>query len=87
MFVECRSIELCEPVTVLWKVSGNPINDHAEIVLVAIVNEVHKVFGRAVTTGTGEVANRLITPASSERMLRNGHQLDMGKIQFLAVVD
>ena len=51
------------------EVGGHPIDEHADAVLMAVVDEVHEVLRRAVPAGGGVVADRLVTPAAGEGVL------------------
>ncbi len=53
----------------------------------AVVHHVHKVFGRAVSTGHTEVTDGLIAPRTGEGVFADRHQLDVRKAHLFAVVD
>ncbi len=55
--------------------------------LVAVVDEVHKIVGRAVTAGGRKVAYRLVAPRAVEGVLGDGHQLDVGIAHLCDVLD
>ena len=55
--------------------------------LVQGVDEVGEVVGRAEPRRRGEVADRLVAPASVERVLGDRHQLDVGEVGVLEVRD
>ena len=51
------------------------------------IDEVGEVVGRAEPRRRGEVADRLVAPASVERMLGDRQQLDVGEVGVLQVRD
>ena len=51
------------------------------------VDEVGEVVGRAEPRRGGEVADRLITPASVERVFGDRHQLDVREMRVVEVSD
>ena len=65
----------------------HPVDNHADAVLVAVVDEIHEIFRRAVAAGGRVVADRLIAPTARKRMLADGQQLEVGVAHLLAVVD
>ena len=71
VFVEMRAVEKGEAVRVAREMRGSPIEQHADAFLVALVDEIHEIFGRAVAAGDGEVADGLIAPRGVERMLHD----------------
>ena len=52
-----------------------------------MIDEVHEILRRAVAAGGGVVADRLIAPASGERMLADRQQLDVREAHLPAVID
>ncbi len=87
MLVQVRAVEIRKPVGVLGEVGRHPVDQHANAMLVAMIDKVHEVFRAAVATGRREIADRLISPTARERMLAHGHQLQVRVAELLAVVD
>ena len=87
MLVQGRAVEVAQPVSVAGKVGRHPVDDHAHVGLVAIVDEVHEVFGRAVAAGRREVAGRLVAPRAVERVLADRHELQVRVAHLVHVVD
>ena len=85
VLVERRAVEARQAVRVLRKVSGHPVEDHAEPGLVAGVDEELEVLGRAEAAGRREEAEHLIAPRSGERMLHHRQQLDVREAHLLDV--
>ena len=70
MLVEMRAVEIAQAVRIVGEVGGNPVEDDAVAVPVQRVDEVGEVVGRAEPRRRGEVADRLVAPASVERDAR-----------------
>src|SRR5207247_1406940 len=62
------AVETAQAMTVAGKMSRHPVKDDADVVPVAIVNEVGKVLGSAVAAGDREIAHCLIAPRTRIRM-------------------
>ena len=86
VLVERRAVEVGQPVRVLREVRRHPIDDHADARLVAAVDEVHEIVGRAEARGGREVADHLVAPRSGERMLHDGQQFDVRVAHLLHVL-
>ena len=65
----------------------HPVEDHADAVLVQVIDEVHEILRRAVASGRREVAGRLVAPRAVERMLHDRQQLDVREAQVGHVLD
>ena len=72
VFVEVRPIEKAWSVLVGWKVGGDPVQDHANAMLMQVVNQVHEVLRSAVPAGRRKVACGLVAPGAVEGVLHNG---------------
>ncbi len=79
------SVEAREPVSILGKMRGHPIDDDPDAVLVAMIDQVHQPFGRTVSAGRTKIAQRLVAPARCVRMLGNWQQLNVRKVHLLTV--
>ncbi len=55
----------------------HPVDDHADFVLVAVVDEVHEVFRRTISAGRCKITDRLISPATCEGMFGDRHQFEV----------
>ncbi len=80
-----RAVEVAEPVFVRGEVSWDPVQDHADAVLVEYVDQVHEVLRGAVAAGRSEEAGDLIAPGAKERVLHHRHEFNMGEAHFLHV--
>ena len=85
VLVEGLPIEVRQPVGILWKVGGNPVQDDADALAVEIIDQVHKFLGRAVAGGGGKISRNLIAPGGVQGVLRDAHQLHMGVAHLLNV--
>ena len=61
------------------EVRRHPVENHADAVLVQVVDQVHEVLRRAVARGGREVSRGLVSPGTVKRMLHDGQELDMGE--------
>ena len=79
MLVKRSSVEPCEPVRIVRKMSGHPVEDDAQPGAMAGVDQ-HGEIGRAAeATGRGKQTGRLIAPGAVEWMLADRQELDVGK--------
>src|SRR5688500_8037755 len=64
-----------------------PVDDHADALLMAVVDEVPEVVGRAVARRGSEIAGHLIAPRREKRVLGDGHQFHVRETETLHVID
>lgn len=64
VFVEGGAVEPGEAVGVFWEMAGDPIEEDADVILVAGIDEKHEVFRGAEAGGGGEEAGDLIAPGA-----------------------
>src|ERR1700732_873529 len=90
------AIELSETVGVAREMSGSPIEDDSDSGIVAAVDEIHEVRGRAIAAGGrgraiaaggSVIAQRLVAPGAVEGMLHDGQQFDVGVAEVSYVRD
>ena len=62
MLEQVRSVEVLEAELVGRKMRRHPVEDHADAVLVQVVDQEHEVLRRAITAGRREVAGDLVAP-------------------------
>ncbi len=86
MLEQVRAVEEGEPVSVGREVRWDPVENDRDVVLVQVVHEIHEILRRAIARRGSEVAGRLISPRSVERMLHDGQQFDVGESQLVHVV-
>ncbi len=85
VLVEMRAVEERQAVRVAREMRGRPIENHADAFLMAAIDEVHEIFRRAEAAGDREISDGLIAPGLVERMLHDGHQLDVRVAHLLDV--
>ena len=83
VLVEGGAVEMREAVRVHRKVGGHPVEDHADAVLMHVIDEIHEIFRATKPTRRREVTGHLVSPRNIERMLRHRHQLECVKPAFL----
>ena len=86
VLIEGRAVEAAERPFVLGEVPGHPVEDHADSCLVQGVNEAAEVVGRTKPRRRREVRRHLVAPRAAERVLHDGHELDVSEAQLLDVV-
>src|SRR6266478_3886652 len=85
VFEEMGAVEFGKAVTVTREVRGSPIEQDADAFLVATIDEVHEIGGRAEAASSGVVAESLIAPGAIERVLHDGEQFDVGVAELFDV--
>src|SRR5208282_5992583 len=63
-----------------------PVENDRDAVLVQVVHKIHEILRRAVTRRGREVASRLISPGTVERMLHDRKQFDVGETELIDVI-
>src|SRR3546814_10168984 len=79
MLVEGGAVEPRQPVGVLGKMTGHPVEDDADPGTMECVDQRPELFRRAETAGRRIKAGRLVAPGAVERMLGHRQKLDMGR--------
>src|SRR5258708_32440754 len=64
-----------------------PIENAADAILMAAVDEVHEIGGRTEAAGGGVVAEGLVAPGAVEGVLHDGEQFDVGVAKLSDVGD
>ena len=64
----------------------HPVEQNAEAVLVAVIDEVAEIFRASEARGRGKKSGALVAPGIVQRMLGHRQQLDVGEAQRLQVV-
>ena len=62
MLEEMRAVEITQAMLVVGKMRRHPIENHANALLMKIIDQVHQVLGRAVPARGREVTGCLISP-------------------------
>ena len=77
VLVKGGAVELRQAVRVGREVGGHPVEDDAEVGLVAAVHEGGEALRRAEPGGGRELPERLVAPGAAERVLHDGHELQV----------
>src|ERR1700737_3200535 len=72
-------------MSIIRKMRGGPIQKDADAGLVEFVDKVHEVLRCAVTARRRKITYSLISPRAIERMLHDGHQLDVRVAHLLHI--
>ncbi len=86
VLVEVRAVEVLQPKLVGREVRRHPVEDHADAVLVQVIDQEHEVLRRAVAAGRREISGHLVAPRAVKGVLRDGHELDVREAQSVRVV-
>ena len=85
--VAAASVKFKQPVFVLRKMRRHPVQDHAEVCLMAGVHKIAELLRAAVAVRGGKIARHLIAPRRLIRKLHHGHQLNMRVAHALYIRD
>ena len=86
VLVEMGAVEETQAVRIAWEVRRHPVEQDADAVLMAVIDEVHEVIGRAEAAGRRKIAGHLVAPRPVEGVLGDGQQFDVGVAHLLDVV-
>ena len=86
MLVQRRAVEARQRPIITWKVRGHPVEDHADAVLVQMIDEEAEIVGAAVASSRCVIAGDLVSPGAAKRMLHHRHQLDVRETHLVAVL-
>ena len=62
VLIECRAVKVCQPTRIGGEMAGDPVDDDADALAMAALNEVAELVGRAETAGRREQPDRLVAP-------------------------
>src|SRR3989338_355927 len=62
MLIEGSPIKLNQTVSVTREMGRDPVNNNTDIILMAVINKIHKVFGGAESACGGKISCYLIPP-------------------------
>ena len=86
-FIARFAIEMAQAVGVAAKMPRYPVEDDADAVAVAEVDEVHEVFRAAIAAGRREIPRPLVAPGTIEGIFAQRHELDVGIIHLFDIID
>ena len=73
VLVEAGAVKLRQAVGVIGEVRGHPVENHADLVAVAIVDEISKVLRGTKARARSKIASPLIAPRAVEGMFGYRH--------------
>src|SRR5438094_9052026 len=77
VFVKVGSVEVGQPVLVVGEMRRDPVQNDADIVLVQVVHQIHKILRSAIAARGSEVRGGLVPPRPIERALRDRQKLQL----------
>src|SRR5580704_15042205 len=80
------AVEISEAVSVGREVCRNPVEDHADAVLVQVVDQIHEILRRAITRCWREVARGLISPGAEKWVFHHGEKFNVGESQLADIL-
>ena len=86
VLVKRGAVEPPKPVRIVGEMPGHPVEQYAEALAVAGVDQRREIFRRAEAAGRREQPGRLVAPRAVERMLGDRHQLDVGEAHVGGIV-
>ena len=78
MLIQAGSVESRQAMGVPREMGRNPIQDHADPLLMHMVHKRLKIIGRSIPAGGRVISRHLIAPGFIQRMLHNRQKLHMG---------
>src|SRR5258706_306980 len=82
VLVQSGSIEAIQPMRVGGKMRRHPVDNHSDAGLMGTIDELREALGPAKPRGRSKQAKRLVAPRSAERMLGDGHELDVREAEI-----
>ena len=86
-FIARFAVKMAQAVGVAAKMARYPVEDDADAVAVAQVDEIHQIFRLAIAAGRREIARPLIAPGAVEGIFAQRHELDVGIIHLFDIID
>ena len=87
MGVKVGAVKIVQSGAVFWKMRRDPVKNDADVVLVALINEIHEVFRRAEAAGRGVEPKQLIPPGAVKGKFRDRQEFNMGKTHLKDIRD
>ena len=86
MLIQTGSVKSCQTILILRKMCRNPVQDHADSLLMQMIDEIHKVLRTAIARCHRIIIRHLISPGFIQRMLHHRHKLHMCIVHFLDII-
>ena len=77
IFISRGTVKVGQSMDISGKMSRNPVQDHANLILMKVIDHPCKIFRRSITGSRCEIARHLISPGAIKRVFRNPHQFNM----------
>ena len=78
VFIEVSAVKKAESVLILGEMGRHPVENDTNTCLMAGIDELHKLVGRAETTGSSKIVGDPIAPRAIKRVFSHRQQFDMG---------
>ncbi len=85
MLIKACPVKCAHAERIPRKMRWNPVQDHADSLLMHIIHKIHKIFRRTAAAGRRIISGNLIAPGRVKRMLHNRHQFHMGIAQLFNI--
>ena len=76
--IAAGAVELVQAVLILGEMGRHPVQQHADVRLVAAIHKFHELLRRTVAVCRSIIARHLVAPGGFIGVFRQGHQLHMG---------
>ena len=86
MLIDTASVKAGQAISIPGKMCRNPVQNHANPLLMKIIHKIHKVIRCSVTAGRRIVTSHLISPGSVKRMFHHRHQFHMSIAHLLYIL-
>ena len=86
VFKEVRAVKERQGMCISREMRGHPIQNHADALLVQVIDEIHEILRRAVTAGGRKKAGGLIAPGGEKWVFGNREQLHVSEVHLAHVL-
>src|SRR4030042_5696113 len=86
MLIKESAIKIDQPMFIVWKVRGHPIENNAYSILMKPINQIHEVLRSAISRRGCKVSHRLVSPGAIERMFHYRQEFNVCKSHFLDII-
>ena len=77
VFIGCSTIKLCQSMCIFWEMCRHPVKDHANLVLMAFVDQMCKILRCSVAGRRCKISCYLISPRKIIWIFCDRHQFNM----------
>src|SRR4030081_3047274 len=85
VLVKCGAREIAETMGIVGKMSGHPVQHHAETFAATGIDQPGKIRGTAEPAGRRLHAGRLVAPGAVKRMLADRQKFYVGKAEITGI--